>query len=125
MRSQGFVPAAALLLLMSCNSSTSPYGDGGGCTPTISTICTVGGSQFSPASLSVSAGTTVSWQNGDGVGHTVTSAIGSADAYNMNLSAGATVSHQFMTAGTYNYYCKNHGMNGAPPTGMHGTITVN
>jgi plastocyanin len=29
-----------------------------------------------------------------------------------------------MTAGTYNFYCKNHGANGTPPTGMHGTITV-
>jgi len=117
---------AGALLLVSCGGSTSPYGGGGGgggCTPTATKVCTAGGSQFSPATLTVAAGTTVTWENGDGIAHTVTSATGSADAYDMALASG-TVSHQFMTAGTYNYYCKNHGFNGTPPTGMHGTITV-
>jgi plastocyanin len=117
---------AGALLLVSCGGgSTSPYGGGGGggCTPTATKICTAGGIQFSPATLTVAAGTTVTWENGDGVGHTVTSATGSADTYDMALASG-TVSHQFATAGTYNYYCKIHGINGTPPTGMHGTITV-
>ena len=116
------------LLLVSCGGgSTSPYGGGGGggggCTPTATKICTVPGNQFSPTTLTVAAGTTVTWENGDGVGHTVTSATGSADTYDLSLPSG-TVSHQFNTAGTYNYYCKFHGANGTPPTGMHGTITV-
>ena len=118
--------AAGVALLAACGGSTSPYGGGGGgggCTPTATKICTVGGSQFSPATLTVPAGTTVTWQNGDAVAHTVTSATGSTDTYDMALATG-TVSHQFATAGTYNYYCKNHGANGTPPTGMHGTITV-
>jgi plastocyanin len=117
--------AAGVALLAACGGSTSPYGggSGGGCTPTATKVCTVGASQFSPVNLTVAAGATVTWQNGDGVAHTVTSATGSADTYDMALAAG-TVSHQFMTAGTYNYYCKNHGVNGTPPTGMHGTITV-
>jgi plastocyanin len=115
---------AGALLLVSCGGSTSPYGGGGGgCTPTATKVCTAGGSQFSPATLTVAAGTTVTWENGDAIAHTVTSATGSADTYDMALASG-TVSHQFMTAGTYNYYCKNHGFNGTPPTGMHGTITV-
>ena len=74
-------------------------------------------------SLTVAAGTTVTWENGDGIAHTVSSATGSPDTYDLSLPTG-TVSHQFMTAGTYNYYCKFHGSNGTPPTGMHGTITV-
>ena len=116
---------AGTLLLVSCGSSTgtSYGGGGGGCTPTATKICTAGGIQFSPATLTVAAGTTVTWENGDAVGHTVTSATGSADTYDMVLASG-TVSHQFATAGTYNYYCKIHGINGTPPTGMHGTITV-
>ena len=118
---------AGALLLVSCGSSTGTNygggGGGGGCTPTATKICTAGGSQFSPVTLTVAAGTTVTWQNGDGIAHTVTSATGSADTYDMALASG-TVSHQFATAGTYNYYCKNHGFNGTPPTGMHGTITV-
>ena len=121
--------AAGVVLLAACGGSTSPYGGGGGggggggCTPTATKVCTVGGNQFNPVTLAVTAGTTVTWQNGDGVAHTVTSATGSADSYDMALAAG-TVAHQFMTAGTYNYYCRNHGANGTPPTGMHGTITV-
>lgn len=116
--------AAGALLLAACGGSTSPYGGGGGgCTPTSTKVCTTGSLQFSPVTLTVAAGTTVTWENGGGGAHTVTSATGSADTYDMALATG-TVSHQFMTAGTYNYYCKNHGINGTPPTGMHGTITV-
>jgi plastocyanin len=120
--------AMGVVLTAACGSnSTSPYGGGGGggggCTPTASKICTAGGLQFNPTSLTVAAGTTVTWENGDAVAHTVTSATGSTDVYDMALASG-TVSHQFTTAGTYNYYCKNHGINGTPPTGMHGTITV-
>jgi plastocyanin len=118
---------AGALLLVSCGSSTGTNygggGGGGGCTPTATKICTANGTQFSPVTLTVAAGTTVTWENGDGITHTVTSATGSADTYDMALASG-TVSHQFATAGTYNYYCKNHGINGTPPTGMHGTITV-
>ncbi len=119
------IGTAGVVLLAACGGSTSPYGGGGGggCTPTATKVCTVGGSQFSPVTLTVTAGTTVTWQNGDGVAHTVTSATGSADTYDMGLVSG-TVTHQFVTAGTYNFYCKNHGANGTPPTGMHGTITV-
>ena len=116
--------AAGALLLAACGGSTSPYGGGGGgCTPTSTKICTTAGLLFSPATLTVAVGTTVTWENGGGGAHTVTSATGSADTYDLALAAG-TVSHQFMTAGTYNFYCKNHGVNGTPPTGMHGTITV-
>jgi len=121
MRSVVFVMAVGLVLA-ACGSSTSSNG-GGGCTPTATKVCTAGGTQFSPVSLTVAAGTTVTWENGDGVAHTVTSATGSSDTYDLSLATG-TVSHQFMTAGIYNYYCKFHGINGTPPTGMHGTITV-
>jgi plastocyanin len=58
----------------------------------------------------------------------VTSATGSTDTYTSSLANGATFTHQFLTAGTYEYYCQIHGTdrNGAtPPGGMHGTITVN
>jgi plastocyanin len=84
------------------------------------------GSQFSPANLTVSAGTMVTWKNDDAVAHTVTSATGSPDTFNSgNVGGGGTFSHTFGSAGTYPYYCTIHGANGAPPTGMHGTITVN
>jgi plastocyanin len=81
---------------------------------------------FSPSNLTITHGTTVTWKNGDAVQHQVASAIGSIDTYNSNfIAGGGTYSHTFATAGTYQYYCTIHGVDGTPPTGMHGTITVN
>ncbi len=74
-----------VLLLAACGGSTSPYGGGGGgggggCTPTATKVCmeTV---TFNPASLTVAAGTSVTWQNGTSVTHTVTSDAGSTQTY--------------------------------------------
>jgi plastocyanin len=100
-------------------------GGGGGCTPTATQVCMTG-LTFSPANLVITHGTSVTWMNGGGITHTVTSATGSAESYDSgNVPGGNTYTHLFATAGTYQYYCKIHGSDGAPPTGMHGTITVN
>jgi len=80
---------------------------------------------FSPLNLTITHGTAVTWKNGVGFDHTVTSATGSGDTYDQTVAGGGTFTRTFATAGTYNYYCKIHGANGTPPTGMHGTITVN
>jgi plastocyanin len=124
---------AATVFLMSCNSATSSYGagggggggyGGGGCTPTSTQVC-MASSTFNPATLTVTVGTAVTWHNGDAITHTVTSATGSGDTYNSgNIAGSGTYTHTFAAAGTYNYYCMIHGVDGAPPTGMHGTITV-
>jgi len=66
----------------------------------------------------------VTWKYASGAAHTVTSATGSTEVYDGTLGVGATFSRSFNTVGTYAYYCKNHGTNGTPPTGMSGTITV-
>jgi plastocyanin len=81
---------------------------------------TVGDSTFSPASLSVVAGTTVTWTSSSTMAHTVTADNSSFDSG--NLSASATYSHAFNTPGTYAYYCKYHGAAGG--SGMSATITV-
>ena len=70
---------------------------------------------FSPATLTITAGTTVKWVNGDDVPHTVTAddrsftskALDTDDAY----------SHAFTTPGTYPYFCAVH-------SHMTGTIIV-
>jgi plastocyanin len=61
---------------------------------------------FSPATLTVTVGTTVKWTNKDGITHTVTSDSGIFDSGNVNASG--TFSYMFMTAGTYSYHCKIH-----------------
>jgi plastocyanin len=83
------------------------------------------GLSFSPSNLTVPAGTSVTWQNGSNVTHTVTSATGSTLTYDSgNVGIGGLFSQTFNTAGTYHYYCKIHGSDGTPPSGMSGTITV-
>lgn len=69
---------------------------------------------FSPQSLTVTAGTKVTWTNKDSTTHTVTADGG---AFNHMLSPGDTFSFTFTKAGTYQYHCSIH------PT-MTATIVV-
>ena len=115
--------------LLGCSGSSPTYGGDGGagnvCTPTATQVCMLN-LAFSPANLTIASGTTVTWKNGDAVNHTVGSATGSADTYTSGFIApDGTFSHTFATPGTFSYYCAIHGADGSPPTGMHGTITVN
>ncbi|MBI3841475.1 MAG: cupredoxin domain-containing protein [Thaumarchaeota archaeon] len=71
---------------------------------------------YSPSPFTVAAGHEVTWVNRDGTTHTVTSnATGLFDSSNM--LPGATWSHTFSTAGTYQYYCSLHPF-------MKGTVVV-
>ncbi len=137
MRSHVLGLAAGLFVFAGCGSSTSVYGGAGGgggggsstsCTSTSTKVCMIG-LTFSPASLTIAAGGTVTWQNGSSATHTVTSSSLSTATFNSgNPPAGVapagTFSHTFPTAGTYHYYCQYHGADGNPPTGMAGTIIV-
>ena len=73
---------------------------------------------FSPASLTVSAGTTVIWVNDDfasGEYHDVISEDGAV--FTDPFAPGDYTSYTFSTPGVYGYYCDLH-------LGMFGTITV-
>ena len=102
-----------LLAVVSCGSSSS--------TPTSTPTQTQGNTvniqneAFSPAMLTVSAGTTVTWTNNDAIVHTVTSDTGLFDSGQM--SQGSHFSHTFSDKGTFQYHCTIH-------TTMHGTIIV-
>lgn len=74
------------------------------------------GLAFSPASITVPMGTTVTWTNHDDAPHTVTSKSGST-LKSSTLQKGQSYSHMFMMAGTYTYYCAVH-------PNMTGTVTV-
>src|SRR5579883_1778903 len=61
---------------------------------------------FSPSSLTVKAGTKVTWTNNDSVTHTVTEGNG---AFNSgDLAPGSSFSFTFSKAGTYSYHCSIH-----------------
>ncbi len=83
------------------------------------TDVTIANFTFAPSTLSVPAGSTVTWTNTDGVVHTVTANDGSFDSG--GLAEGDTFQMEFDAPGTYGYYCVPHG---APGSGMFGTIVV-
>lgn len=103
-----------------CKSdSSNPYGAPTSPSPVSPPANTVSmsGSAFKPATITVSAGTTVTWKNDDGYTHTSTSDTGVWDSG--NIGGGASASIKFNTAGTFPYHCTYHG-----PMGMKGTVIV-
>ena len=122
--------AVAVLALAACGSSASS-----GSSSTPSATSTAGGSAaavtiqnfaFTPQTLTVKAGTTVTWTNKDSAPHTVTSADGISTSANTtslfdgSLNSGATFSNTFAKAGTYYYVCSIQ----KSQAGMHGAIIV-
>jgi plastocyanin len=71
---------------------------------------------FAPASLTVKAGTTVTWTNNDSPTHSVKWADDAAGS--SPLTTGSSYTRTFATPGTYAYVCGIH-------ASMHGTIVVN
>lgn len=61
---------------------------------------------FAPATLTVSAGTTVTWTNHDEEPHTVTSTNGAFRS--TGLANEETFSETFADPGTYQYFCALH-----------------
>jgi plastocyanin len=79
----------------------------------------VQGMSFTPKNISVHVGDTVEWIWGDD-NHSVTADDGSFDSTVLNT--GASFPQTFTAAGSYPYYCVNHG--GPGGQGMSGTVTV-
>jgi plastocyanin len=75
---------------------------------------------FSPGSVSIAAGESVTFSNGGDRPHTATADDGSFDTGSVDPGSSATVS--FDAPGTYRYYCQFHG--GPGGSGMSGVITV-
>jgi len=61
---------------------------------------------FSPATLTVPSGTTVTWTNQDDMVHTVTEA--NRGFSSKGLETGDTYAHTFTAPGTYTYFCALH-----------------
>ncbi|MFG2129400.1 plastocyanin/azurin family copper-binding protein [Streptomyces sp. NPDC048751] len=88
------------------------------------------GYAFSPRSLTIAAGDTVTWTNQDQAPHDVKTTSGPASLHSPMLNKGGTWSHTFTTPGTYGYVCTVHpGMTAqlvvkaaaAPPPTAHPT----
>ncbi len=79
------------------------------------TKVTIDNFTFTPQSVTIKAGTTVTWVNQDDIPHTV---VASEKAFRSKvLDTDNTYSFTFTTAGTYQYFCSLH-------PHMTGTIVV-
>lgn len=86
---------------------------------------TIGDNFYSPPTVTVAVGQTVTWTNGGQAPHTVTANDGSFDSspncpsdVGSCLQHGDSFSHTFASVGTFAYHCKVHGL------AMSGTVVV-
>jgi plastocyanin len=106
------------LVLVSCSESST---DAGNDEPAPNEVQMVG-LTFSPSTLQVTTGTTVTWKNTTSVVHTVTSGTGGNHNGlfdSGNMQPGTEFTYTFSEAGTFAYYCIPH-----LDSGMTGTIVV-
>ena len=113
-----------LFISNSCSKSSSdtmtgmnnnPYGTGGSAGPGTNEVF-IQNMAFNPATITVTAGTTIKWTNKDGYAHTVTS---DNNLFNSgNIGSNGTFSYTFAAAGTYQYHCAIH-------TSMTAQVIVN
>src|SRR5260370_18080160 len=92
-------------------TGTTPTATPSGPTKAISIGTFHGTFGFSPATITIKVGTTVTWTNNTGTPHTVTSDDGTSfdSGINTPLSpSGGTFSHTFTKAGTFSYHCQIH-----------------
>lgn len=81
------------------------------------------GMQFSPATLDIQIGDTVTWRFNESNHTTTSDARTGTDVWNSGLVApGGTFSHTFASAGSHEYYCAVH--SSAAGTLMTGVINV-
>jgi plastocyanin len=119
----------ALTLFAGCGSSSGAPGDANSPTATASGAAlatntpgstenqvNVSDFQFSPSTLTVKVGTTVTWK-GVGGAHTVTSDDSAPMQFDQPIAEGGVVTVTFTQAGTYEYHCSVH-------KSMHGKIIV-
>jgi len=74
-------------------------------TPTSNKV-TITSAGYSPASLTVVVGSSVTWTNNDNAVHTVTTSDGSINSG--DIATGSSYSKTFGAAGTFNYYDTNN-----------------
>ena len=86
-----------------------------GATPVATDSVHIKNFAFSPASITVTAGSTVVWTNDDSIQHDIT--FDGVHIASSTLNQNDTFSHTFPTAGVYHYICSIHPF-------MHGTVIV-
>lgn len=115
------IATAILIISNSCSKSAmnNMYGTGGSTKGTggpAANEVLIQNMAFNPATITVNAGTTVTWTNKDAIAHTVTS---DNSLFNSgSIGSNGTYSYTFQTAGSFPYHCSIHTM-------MTGSVVVN
>ncbi|MGW1623714.1 cupredoxin domain-containing protein [Streptomyces sp. NPDC002172] len=102
----GFSPGASPMPGMSMPASHSTTGTQAA--PVTGDAVAIQNFAFSPATLKVKAGTTVTWTNQDTDAHTVTSNGSGGPLRSAALATHGTYSYTFTEPGTYAYLCTIH-----------------
>jgi amicyanin len=92
----------------------SPSASPAPASPASTTSVTISNNAFSPATIKVPVGATVTWTNQDQVAHNVAF---TGEAPSKTMQTGATYTHTFTAPGTYSYICAIHPF-------MKGTVVV-
>ena len=100
---------AAAFLVVACHKSN--YNDDNNASNKVS----ISSTGFSPATITVTSGATVTWTNKDTTVHTVTTMDGSINSG--DIAAGSSFTQTFATEGTFNYYDTHN-------TAMTGVLVV-
>jgi plastocyanin len=66
-------------------------------------VVSIQGSAFSPAEITVAAGTIITWTNNNGIAESITDKSGVFDGI---ISSNGTYSYLFSTSGTFQYYSR-------------------
>jgi len=112
---------AILSIVPSCSKSTdyNTPGPGPGPGGPGTNEVWIQGMAFTPATITVKAGTTIKWTNKDSAAHTVTSDPGDSEAFESGSLGNAAVwSYKFNNVGTFPYHCAVH-------PGMKASVIVN
>lgn len=113
------IVGAGLLLALALSALTSPQAHGRSSVLSLDAGSTVVAPSskvavkiqmyaFSPAQLTITQGTTVTWTNYDTAPHTVTVSSGPVTFSSPELEKGQSFTYTFTTPGTYSYYCAVH-----------------
>jgi plastocyanin len=108
--------AAAAHTLEKHATAAAPAGDAAPAAPVATSTITIENFAFTPAAITVNAGTTVTWTNNDDEPHSVVSSDEPMRSPTLAGKANA-FSHTFTKPGRYAYNCGIHPF-------MHGTLEV-
>jgi plastocyanin len=101
-----FAMFVALALLSSAHGKDSQTSESAHVNATKTEVA-IDNFSFSPNTLTLSVGATVTWINHDSVPHVVSSADNRFKKSSV-LKTGQTFSHTFVATGTYSYFCSIH-----------------